>query len=141
MQYSAYIEHSCQVLTEAAEQESDIIIVAMVKIQAFVDLTYRSLHAKGFTDWPKAAPAWMHVKSAQAQLQTYWESLTLEVQKNRKFFPGLKFSLRWLIKSFIKSHGHYESSRFRSLTLCCQHSKAGLLVGKVDSRVRLLQPP
>jgi hypothetical protein len=81
LQYSPYIEYCCQALLEAAEYESDIILVALVRVQAIIETANRNLLSRGRPG--EKAPVWMHVKSSQFELQTYWNSLPPNVQQNR----------------------------------------------------------
>jgi hypothetical protein len=81
LQYSPYIEYTCQVLEEASEQVSDLVLVSLVRMQCIVDSTYKSLPIK-FTAEDIKAPAWMHGKAARCQLEKYWASLRTDIQQN-----------------------------------------------------------
>lgn len=81
LQNSPYIEYTCQVLEEAAEQDSDLVLVSLVRMQCIVDSAYRGLPFKIAADDVKA-PVWMHVKSARSELQKHWASLRPDIQQH-----------------------------------------------------------
>jgi uncharacterized membrane protein YcgQ (UPF0703/DUF1980 family) len=83
LQYSPYIEYTCQVLDEAADQDSDLVLVSLVRMICLVDSAYKSLPIKTTVDDIKA-PVWMHVKAARSELQKHWDSLKPEVQQHRR---------------------------------------------------------
>jgi hypothetical protein len=87
LQHFPYIDYTCQVLEEAAEQVSDLVLVSLVRMQCIVDSAYKNFPTKSIADDIKA-PAWMHIKAARSQLEKYWASLRPEVQQN-SMLPSL----------------------------------------------------
>src|SRR5258708_7074844 len=83
LQYSPYIEYTCQVLEEAVEQDTDLVLVSLVRMQIIVDMAFKNLPLKSAGDDIKA-PVWMHVKAARADLQKHWDSLRPDIQQNCK---------------------------------------------------------
>jgi len=82
MQHSPYIDYTCQVLEEAAEQDStDLVLVSLVRMQCIVDSAYKNLPTKSIADDIKA-PAWMHISAARSQLDKYWTSLGPDIRQN-----------------------------------------------------------
>jgi hypothetical protein len=90
LQYSPYIEYACQVLEEAAEQDSDLVLVSLVRMNCIVDSAYKSLPIKTAGDGIKA-PVWMHVKAARSELQKHWDSLRPDVQQHRRLPSPLSY--------------------------------------------------
>ena len=83
LQYSPYIEYTCQVLEESAECDSDLILVSLVRMQYIVESAYKGLPLKSSADDIKA-PVWMHVKAARSELQKHLDSLRPEIQQHRR---------------------------------------------------------
>jgi hypothetical protein len=81
LQYSSYIDYTCQVLEEAVEQDSDLVLVSLVRMQCIVDAAYKNLSTKSTADDIRA-PAWMHIKAARSQLEKYWALLKPDIQQN-----------------------------------------------------------
>ncbi|PMD35134.1 hypothetical protein L207DRAFT_466175 [Hyaloscypha variabilis F] len=82
LQYSPYIEYTCQVLEESAECDSDLILVSLVRMQYIVESAYKGLPLKSSADDIKA-PVWMHVKAARSELQKHLDSLRPEIQQHQ----------------------------------------------------------
>ena len=89
LRFSAYIEYCCDVLTEAAEYESDILLASLVKLQHIVEPINKTLIDKAKKDETKA-PIPMVVKLVHAELQNFWTSLPPRIQQNRKFDTTFK---------------------------------------------------
>ncbi|KAE9380143.1 hypothetical protein N431DRAFT_459105 [Stipitochalara longipes BDJ] len=81
LQHSPYIEYTCQVLEEAAECDSDLVLASLVRMQCIVESAYKSLPLKSAADDIKA-PLWMHIKAARSELQKHMDSLRLDIQQH-----------------------------------------------------------
>lgn len=82
LQHSPYIDYTCQVLEEAAELDSDLVLVSLVRMQCILETAFKGLPLKCTPNSIKA-PVWMHIKSARAELQRHWDSLRPDVQQHR----------------------------------------------------------
>ncbi|RDW87937.1 hypothetical protein BP5796_03631 [Coleophoma crateriformis] len=81
LQHSAYLEFCCQLLTEAAEHESDLLLVALVRLHSLVEPLSKNLSSRLFNDESKA-PIWMHINSVRVAIQHFWDSLPSSLQQN-----------------------------------------------------------
>jgi hypothetical protein len=72
---SPCIECSCQMLLDAAEYESDTLLVASVRIQRVVESMNRIVTNAPSSSEPKA-PIWMHVASLRNELQSIMSKLS-----------------------------------------------------------------
>jgi len=85
LQHTSYIDYNCQILQETAEQESDLVLVSMVRLKSVVDSAYRYIPFKGIPQRNETqAPVWMQMKSARSEIEHYWASLPPNLQQNRK---------------------------------------------------------
>lgn len=79
-----YIIHCCKVLEDAAEYESDIVLITIIRLYGFVELVNTAimnrLHANGIS-----APIWMQIASIQRELQAYWATVPTQMKENGKF--------------------------------------------------------
>jgi hypothetical protein len=91
LQNSPYIQYTCQVLEEAAEYDSDLVLVSLVRMQVILESAYKSLPIKIAGDETKA-PVWMHIKAARAELQKHWDSLKPDVQEHRRLPPQFSYN-------------------------------------------------
>ncbi|RDW72822.1 hypothetical protein BP6252_06729 [Coleophoma cylindrospora] len=81
LQHSAYLEFCCQALTEAAEHESDLLLVALVRLHSLIEPISKNLSSRAFNDESKA-PIWMHINSVRVAVQNFWDSLPSSLQQN-----------------------------------------------------------
>ncbi|KAK0112917.1 hypothetical protein ONS95_014638 [Cadophora gregata] len=81
IRYSAYIEHCCDVLLSAPEDDSDILLASLCKLQNIVDPVYQSFADKTKSDGTRA-PVWMLVKMVRAEMDNLWNSLPPRIQQD-----------------------------------------------------------
>ncbi len=87
MRYKPFIKECCEAVAEAGGQENDILLVHLVKLQCIVE----EIRLGGLWDSvllgeshaPKA-PIGVYVKAFQAELQSFKNSLPLDLQQDRQ---------------------------------------------------------
>jgi hypothetical protein len=79
---SPYIEYSCQVLQDAAELDTDLILVACVKLQAIVESINGNTTMRSPSSDGHKAPLWMHTASGRSDIQNVLDSLPPNLQNN-----------------------------------------------------------
>ncbi|KAG0651383.1 hypothetical protein D0Z07_1617 [Hyphodiscus hymeniophilus] len=83
LDHNPYLDYTCQFLFEAAEYQSDLILVFMARTQALVASMNRALQynlVAGSVDIK--APLSMQAKSAKADLQSYLMALPSNIQEH-----------------------------------------------------------
>ena len=84
LQYSPYIEDCCADLLSNPEGESDVILVALVKIQSIIEKCERRFLECSYPNG-QTTPIWLHSELAKIELQAYWSSLAVDLQQNSMF--------------------------------------------------------
>jgi hypothetical protein len=92
MPYSTYVEYTRQELADLAEQESDLVLTSIVRLQGLVDSSVKYTSQRSAGEEPRAPP-FMHVKLVQANLHNFWTSLPAQIQENRQYSHYLLISL------------------------------------------------
>ena len=85
LQHTPYFDSTCQSLFEAAEFESDLILVFAARCQALVAAMTR-ITTNGLGSAEVRAPISMHVKSAKADLQSYFLALPPHLQEHSQSY-------------------------------------------------------
>jgi hypothetical protein len=83
------MDHCCDRLLTASEHDSDLLLVALVRIQSIIEALYRDLshnHAEA-----QRAPTWMHLASVEKDLEKLWTSLPSKLQSNRESASYIHF--------------------------------------------------
>jgi hypothetical protein len=81
--FSSYIEFCCQTLQERAEHESDIVLVALVRLEFLIHPIDELLSKKSSME-DHSAPIAMHIRSIRANLDRFWSSIPANIQQNRE---------------------------------------------------------
>jgi hypothetical protein len=92
MPYSTYVEYTRQELADLAEQESDLVLASIVRLQGLVDSSLKYSTQRSCGEEPRAPP-FMHVKLVQTNLHNFWISLPTQIQENRQYLDYLPISL------------------------------------------------
>ncbi|KAH8654456.1 hypothetical protein BGZ60DRAFT_154530 [Tricladium varicosporioides] len=82
MHQSTYYEYCCKVLQEAAEWESDFVLVALFRLQTMTETFWRNLSIRSAVLEGGRAPNWICVKAVRTELEQFWASLAPNVQQN-----------------------------------------------------------
>lgn len=82
MNFTSYIEFCCQALEDKAECDSDLVLVALVKLEYIIHPIDSILTKKSVTDGHKA-PVAMHINLVRANMERLWNSLPPNIQQNR----------------------------------------------------------
>lgn len=82
LEHTSYLDYTCQSLAEAAEFESDLILVFMARSQYLVSTMSRSLLSGGPGPDDVKAPPSMHAKLAKADLQKFFMALPSSLQEH-----------------------------------------------------------
>ena len=85
LQNSPYVEYNCVALSDAAESESDLVLVASVRLEILVDSMNRHFFLRDPENDGAKGPVWMHVRSMREELHSYWRSLSPELQRNSQY--------------------------------------------------------
>ncbi|TVY94178.1 Transcriptional regulator, partial [Lachnellula willkommii] len=81
LQYSSYMDYNCKVLEETAACESDLLLVAMARLQTISESFYKNVLNK--TEDSIKTPAWMYTRSMRIELHNLWMSFSPELRQNR----------------------------------------------------------
>jgi len=82
MRYTGHIEDCLQAVAAAAEYETDICLVQMVKLQKIVE----EVRVSGlYNDSSLKGPVGMYVRSFQTVLQEYKSALPANLQQNSQY--------------------------------------------------------
>lgn len=79
---TAYIIYCCKVLESAAEHESDLFLVTMIRLYGFVESVTNSIMNR-LNASDSTAPVWMQIASLRRELDLYWASVPPQVKRNR----------------------------------------------------------
>lgn len=82
LSYTPYIDFCCQTLEERVEHESDLLLVASVRLEHLIHPIDNLLTKKSFTD-DHRAPVAMHIKAVRDNMESFWRSLPPSIQQNR----------------------------------------------------------
>jgi hypothetical protein len=82
LEHTPYFDNTCQSLFEAAEFESDLILVFMARCHAVVASVNRNTLNGGFGSTDIKAPVSMLATSAKADLQSYLTALPPHLQEH-----------------------------------------------------------
>ncbi|TVY19923.1 Transcriptional regulator WAR1 [Lachnellula arida] len=80
LQYSSYMDYNCKVLEETAACESDLLLVAMARLQTISESFYKNVLNK--TEDSIKTPAWMYTRSMRIELHNLWMSFSPELRQN-----------------------------------------------------------
>jgi len=83
LQYSPFIDECCRDVLNKPEGESDLILVALVNLQAIIDKFERKCLDCNYPGGQKT-PVWLLSEVAKLELQVYWSSLATELRQNSK---------------------------------------------------------
>lgn len=78
---TAYIIHCCKVLEDAAEYESDLVLVTIIRLYGFVEMLNAAIMSRLYANGI-SAPIWMQVASIQRELETYWATVPDSLKEN-----------------------------------------------------------
>jgi hypothetical protein len=82
LEHSPYLDYTCQSLFEAAEFQSDLILVFAARSQSLVASMSRNILSGGLGSGDIKAPLSMQAKSAKADLQGYFLALPPTLQEH-----------------------------------------------------------
>jgi hypothetical protein len=86
MRYNSHIEDCLQAVAAAAEYETDIYLIQMVKLQKIVE----EIRVSGlYNDSSLKGPVGMYVRSFQTALQEYKSALPANLQQNSQYHQVL----------------------------------------------------
>lgn len=85
--FSAYVEFCCQTLEQRSEHESDLLLVALVRLECLIRPIDELLTKKSFSD-DHSAPIAMHIKAIRMSLERFWDSLPPSIQQHRKYMTA-----------------------------------------------------
>lgn len=91
LQYSSYMDYNCKILESASEYESDLILVALVRLQAIAESYHRNVLSKSKESRDSddlKTPSWMYVKAFRSDLQDLWKSFPPRLQQNGQYLPA-----------------------------------------------------
>lgn len=78
---TAYIVYCCKALESAAEYESDLFLVTMIRLYSFVESVANSV-TNGLNASDLTAPVWMQISSLRRELDSYWASVPSHIKSN-----------------------------------------------------------
>jgi hypothetical protein len=81
---SPYIIHCCKVLGDAREHESDLTLVAMIRLYGFVEQVISSVTNR-LNATEISAPVWMQIAGLRKDLHTYWATLPPQIKNDRSY--------------------------------------------------------
>ncbi|TVY27504.1 Transcriptional regulator [Lachnellula hyalina] len=80
LQYSPYMDYNCRVLEETAACESDLLLVAMARLQTMAESFYKNILNK--TQDSIKTPAWMYTRTMRTGLHSLWMSFSPQLRQN-----------------------------------------------------------
>ncbi|KAF4615887.1 hypothetical protein G7Y89_g15228 [Cudoniella acicularis] len=134
VQLSSYYEYNCNALQETAEYESDLVLVALVRLQFMTENVYKNSSLRHLTTEGTRAPVWMFVKAMRCELDAFWASLPPKLQQNKFLLMSYHTSMVFLYESSIQPSSfptnptsfNYTSPRLDMLFICLQSCKSVL---------------
>jgi len=72
----------------ASEHESDLLLVALVRLQSIIEAMYRNISLRTHATDDQRAPTWMYIKSVKSDLEKLWASLPASLQSNTLMILG-----------------------------------------------------
>jgi len=103
------MDYNCKVLEDAAECESDLLLVALVRLQTITETFHKNVLNKipGSAD-PKT-PAWIYTRAMRTELHNLWMSFSPDLRQNRQYSLSIQYSGRSPTDLFT-SIPHYDLS-------------------------------
>ncbi|TVY78222.1 Transcriptional regulator WAR1 [Lachnellula suecica] len=101
--YSPYMDYCCKVLEEKAECGSDLLLVALAKLQFVAESFQRNVLQKSRNTELKV-PAWMYVKSLRNELETLWASFSPSLRQNQFLIMNYHSTEIFLYEPCLQQH-------------------------------------